>query len=137
MTKANNISPIDAHIGQRMQLRRNMMGLSQKDLAARCGITFQQIQKYESAGNRIAASRLFDIAMALSTPVSFFYMGLPGNMPSETRTNRTTKLSMPKSDDLISKNDSLKLINLYWKLPNDEQREIVMKMLRSLNGVDS
>ena len=39
-------SAIDEHIGQRMQLRRVMMGMSQKDLAKICGITFQQIQKY-------------------------------------------------------------------------------------------
>ncbi len=45
---------VDAHIGQRMQLRRTMMGLSQKDLAKICGVSFQQIQKYECAGNRIA-----------------------------------------------------------------------------------
>ena len=38
---------IDEHIGQRMQLRRTMMGMSQKDLAKLCGVTFQQIQKYE------------------------------------------------------------------------------------------
>ena len=39
-------TPIDEHIGQRMQLRRVMMGMSQKDLAKICGVTFQQIQKY-------------------------------------------------------------------------------------------
>ena len=45
---------VDEHIGQRVQLRRVMMGLSQKDLAKICGETFQQIQKYERAGNRIS-----------------------------------------------------------------------------------
>ena len=131
-----NFAPtsIDEHIGQRMQLRRNMMGLSQKDLAKRCGVTFQQIQKYETAGNRISASRLFDVSTALDTPVSFFFQGLPGNMPEETRTSRSQRVSEQKSDDPLGKNESLMLINLYWKLPNDEQRNIVMKMLKTLNG---
>ena len=71
---------IDEHIGQRMQLRRIMMGMSQKDLAKICGVTFQQIQKYESAGNRISASRLFELSGALETPVSFFFAGLPGHI---------------------------------------------------------
>ncbi|MDR1338168.1 MAG: helix-turn-helix transcriptional regulator [Rickettsiales bacterium] len=127
---------IDEHIGQRMQLRRNMMGLSQKDLAGLCGVTFQQIQKYETAGNRISASRLFDVSTALETPVSFFFSGLPGNMPEETRANRSVRISSPKSDDPLGKNESLLLINLYWKLPNDDQRKMVMKMLKSLNGAD-
>ena len=66
-------SAVDLHIGQRMQLRRVMMGMSQKDLAKVCGVTFQQIQKYETAGNRISASRLFALSTALETPVSFFF----------------------------------------------------------------
>lgn len=127
---------IDEHIGQRMQLRRNMMGLSQKDLAGSCGVTFQQIQKYETAENRISASRLFEISAALETPVSFFFAGLPGNMPEETRTNRSTRVSEQKNDDPLGKNESLLLINLYWKLPNDDQRKIVMKMLKTLNGAE-
>ena len=70
--KIMNPNVIDEHIGQRMQLRRAMMGMSQKDLAKLCGVTFQQIQKYECAGNRIPASRLFELSVALQTPISFF-----------------------------------------------------------------
>lgn len=126
--------PVDAHIGQRIQLRRNMMGLSQKDLATRCGVTFQQIQKYEAAGNRISASRLFDVSAVLNTPVAFFFQGLPGNLPEETKSNRSMRVSEPKKNDPMAKNESLQLINLYWRLPNDDQRKMIMKMLRTLNG---
>ncbi|MBO5705365.1 MAG: helix-turn-helix transcriptional regulator, partial [Alphaproteobacteria bacterium] len=87
-SKPYTASPIDEHIGQRMQLRRTMMGLSQKDLAAMCGVTFQQIQKYETAGNRISASRLFELSVALQTPISFFFAGLPGHIDHEQRNGR-------------------------------------------------
>ena len=129
-------SAIDEHIGQRMQLRRIMMGMSQKDLAKICGVTFQQIQKYESAGNRISASRLFELSAALETPVSFFFAGLPGHIEREPRNGHLPKtyLRDNRPADPLGKNESLQLINLYWKLPNDEQREMVMKMLRALNG---
>lgn len=127
-------TPVDEHIGQRMQLRRVMMGMSQKDLAKKCGVTFQQIQKYETAGNRVSAARLFDLSAALEAPVSFFFAGLPGNLPEETKATRSMHVSEPKQEDPLSKNETLQLINLYWKLPNDEHRKIVMKMLRSLNG---
>ena len=132
-------SAIDEHIGQRMQLRRVMMGLSQKDLAKICGVTFQQIQKYESAGNRIAASRLFELSAALETPVSFFFAGLPGHIEREPRNGRLPKTHVSDSDafDPLAKNESLQLINLYWKLPTDAQREIIMKMLKTLNGQES
>lgn len=127
---------IDEHIGQRVQLRRVMMGMSQKDLARICGVTFQQIQKYESAGNRISASRLFELSAALETPVSFFFAGLPGHIEREPRNGHLSKLhvSDQKGTDPLAKNESLQLINLYWKLPNDTQRETVMKLLKALNG---
>ena len=133
--KAGLINSVDLHIGQRLQLRRVMLGMSQSDLAKRCGISFQQIQKYETGGNRIAASRLFDISQALETSVAFFFSGLPGNFPPETKAIRSMRVSEPKEDDPLAKNESLQLVNLYWGLASDEQREMVMKMLKTLNGV--
>ncbi len=134
--KQTAINPIDEHIGQRVQLRRVMMGMSQKDLASICDVTFQQIQKYENAGNRISASRLFELSVALQTPVSFFFSGLPGHIDRELRNGRMPRTSVRDQfeDDPLSNNESLQLINLYWKLPTDAQREVVMKMLKALNG---
>ena len=126
---------IDEHIGQRIQLRRVMLGLSQKDLAEKCGVSFQQIQKYETAGNRISASRLFDLSVILETPVSFFFRGLPGNTPEETRSGRRPlHVSDGGRDDPLTKNETLQLVNLYWHLGTDEQRKMILGMLRALNG---
>ena len=130
------ISSIDEHIGQRVQLRRVMMGMSQKDLADKCGVSFQQVQKYETAGNRIPASHLFELSTALDTPVSFFFAGLPGNLPEENRSGRRSRVSDGGADDPLSKNETLQLINLYWRLANDDQRKMILKMLKSLNGLE-
>ena len=127
---------VDQHIGRRMQLRRNMLGLSLKDLAQVCGVTFQQIQKYESADNRISASRLFEIGAAMQTPVSFFFMGLPGNMPDENKTTRSMHLRQPSEDDPMARTETLELIRLYWKLPTDKQRAAVMQMLKSFYNAE-
>ena len=132
--KAGLINSVDSYIAQRLQLRRVMLGMTQSDLAKRCGVSFQQIQKYETAGNRIPASRLFDLSQALETSVAFFFSGLPGNFPPETKSNRSTRVSEPKENDPLTKNETLQLVNLYWNLPNDEQRQMVMKMLKTLNG---
>lgn len=127
---------IDMHIGQRIQLRRNMIGLSQKDLGEKCGVTFQQIQKYESGANRIVASRLFQIGMILETPVSFFFSGLPRQIATGdvVQNPRRYKISSPGENDPLSKNETLQLINLYWKLANDELRRSVMRLLMHLSG---
>ena len=55
-------NPTDMHVGSRIRLRRNMLGMSQEKLGENLGITFQQIQKYEKGTNRVGASRLQAIA---------------------------------------------------------------------------
>ena len=138
MSTKTTTTNVDEHIGRRMQLRRVMMGLSQKDLSKLCGVTFQQIQKYETAGNRISASRLFELSVALQTPIAFFFSGLPGHIDHEPRNGRLPKscLGDKNPDDPLAKNETLQLINMYWRLRSDDQREIVYKLLKTLNGLE-
>lgn len=69
---------LDCQIGIRMRTRRRELGVSQDALAAGVGLTFQQIQKYERGTNRVSASKLWEIAAQLRTPISYFYEGLEG-----------------------------------------------------------
>ena len=71
-------NPIDIHVGSRIRLRRNMLGMSQEKLGENLGITFQQIQKYEKGTNRVGASRLQAISSILGVPVAFFFEDAPG-----------------------------------------------------------
>jgi DNA-binding XRE family transcriptional regulator len=70
-------NPIDKHVGSRVRMRRNMLGMSQGKLGQLLGITFQQVQKYEKGTNGIRGSRMQAIADALQVPVSFFFEGAP------------------------------------------------------------
>lgn len=65
MPKTETANAIDAQIGRNIARRRTSMGLSQSALAHACGISFQQVQKYETGTNRVAASRLYVIARTL------------------------------------------------------------------------
>src|SRR5512145_297854 len=76
-TESGDPDPIDVHVGGRLRLRRTLMGLSQTDLAKSVGLTFQQVQKYESGANRVSASRLYHISESLDVPVSFFFDDMP------------------------------------------------------------
>ncbi|MBI3672529.1 MAG: helix-turn-helix transcriptional regulator [Rhizobiales bacterium] len=69
---------IDVHVGNRIRMRRQIIGMSQEKLGELLGITFQQVQKYEKGSNRISASRLYYAAKTLGVPVQFFYDDLPG-----------------------------------------------------------
>lgn len=72
---------IDAYVGARIGLRRSALGLSQAALAQRIGVSFQQVQKYETGQNRISASRLHRAAVVLGTSVDLFFP--PAEGPAE------------------------------------------------------
>lgn len=74
---AEEIHPIDIAIGARIVERRKTQGVTQAQLASAVGVTFQQIQKYENAKNRVAASRLYDIAVTLKIGIEYFYQDAP------------------------------------------------------------
>lgn len=65
--------PIDVHVGHRLRERRILLAIPQDQLAKQTGITFQQIQKYESGRNRVSASRLYEFASILNVPVAYFF----------------------------------------------------------------
>jgi transcriptional regulator with XRE-family HTH domain len=56
---------VDVHVGQMIKHYRTDLRLSQGDLGRKVRVSFQLIQKYEIGSNRVSASRLFEIAVAL------------------------------------------------------------------------
>jgi transcriptional regulator with XRE-family HTH domain len=68
----------DKHVGQRVRMRRLMLGMSQEKLGDAIGLTFQQVQKYEKGTNRISSSRMQQIANVLQVAPPFFFEGVPG-----------------------------------------------------------
>ncbi len=73
MARIGGRDEVDAYVGARIGLRRSALGLSQSALAQQLGISFQQVQKYESGQNRISASRLHRAATVLGTSVETFF----------------------------------------------------------------
>lgn len=68
--------PIDKHVGERIWRRRREVGLSRRALGELVGIGLKQVNKYETAVNRVSAGRLFDIAAALGVAPGYFFEGL-------------------------------------------------------------
>ncbi|OFW80463.1 MAG: hypothetical protein A2887_04425 [Alphaproteobacteria bacterium RIFCSPLOWO2_01_FULL_40_26] len=72
----DKITPVDHHIAKRLRELRRAFGMSQDKLGELVGLTFQQIQKYETAKNRVSASKLFEIAQIIECPLSAFFQGI-------------------------------------------------------------
>ncbi|PYE89637.1 helix-turn-helix domain-containing protein [Phyllobacterium leguminum] len=64
---------VDRAVGVNLRRIRNARAMSQETLGNACGITFQQIQKYEKGANRISASRLHSFARILECTIPDFF----------------------------------------------------------------
>lgn len=71
------IDEVDFMVGRQLRRRRRLMGLTQQELGAACGISFQQVQKYECANNRMSVATLWRFACALEVDIGYFFAGAP------------------------------------------------------------
>lgn len=76
MKTKGGAGPDDEKLGSLIRVARNQAGMSQKSLAEKLGVTFQQLQKYERGRNRVSAVCLLKIARIFEMPVTFFYDGI-------------------------------------------------------------
>ncbi len=128
-------SPIDAHVGSRVRLRRTLLGMSQEKLGDALGLTFQQVQKYERGVNRIGASRLFDLARVLDVPISFFFDDLPGGLGSSTGARRSFGFAEGQEgfeDDTLHRRETLELVRAYYRVTDPAVRKRVFDLIKSL-----
>ncbi|MCG7505506.1 helix-turn-helix domain-containing protein [Mesorhizobium retamae] len=126
-------NPIDIHVGSRIRLRRNMLGMSQEKLGENLGITFQQIQKYEKGTNRVGASRLQAIASILSVPVAFFFEDAPGQ-EGTSRGGFAEDNAMALAAEFCSTPEGLQLNRAFVKVADPKVRRRIIDLVKSLAG---
>jgi transcriptional regulator with XRE-family HTH domain len=132
-------SPIDAHVGSRVRLRRTLLGMSQEKLGEALGLTFQQVQKYERGVNRIGASRLFDLARVLDVPISFFFDDMPdalGNAGGARRGFGFAETQDGIEDDMLHRRETLELVRAYYRITDASVRKRVFDLIKSLAPSD-
>jgi len=122
-------NPIDRHVGLRIRMRRKELGISQEKLAESIGLTFQQVQKYERAANRVSASKLWEMSRALTTNISYFYEGLGdgvemvgSNLPRETL------------QDFLLTPEGMELATVFPKVPKGRVRRKILDLVRAMAG---
>lgn len=84
--RARSPTKIDRLVGSRLKDLRKRRGLTQSDLALPLGISFQQLQKYETGVNRISAGMIASAAEILDASVSDFF----SDMPEKPKLDSTT-----------------------------------------------
>ena len=123
-------NPIDRYVGTRLRMQRMVRGLSQTELGEAVGVTFQQIQKYESGKNRVSASRLQQIADVLKVAPDFFF--------EETRTKKAGDSGPSETiliDEFISSREGIALAKAFSKISNQKMRRTIVSLIEQLAEV--
>ncbi len=114
----------DRFAGQRLRQGRRELGLTQEALAHILGVTFQQIQKYESGQSRMSAGRLREVAIALGKPVAWFYE--PFDLPEHS--------ALVRSEDLRASDLRREARRLVDELADADRLDVVVRLLNALVG---
>lgn len=125
---------VDVHVGKRVRERRVQLGMSQKNLAASVGVSFQQIQKNERGTNRIGASRMLELSRALDVPVSFFFDDMPPQPPIKATLPRSadTEAAMEIAADVMASRETQELVEVYYAIPDQRARKRLLTFIRSI-----
>jgi transcriptional regulator with XRE-family HTH domain len=120
---------VDKYVGNRIKMRRLLLGISQDDLAHKVGVTFQQVQKYEKGINRISSGRLQEIASALKVPIWFFFENAPES--GSGRTNKEEQAIVQLSEFMASK-EGVALNNAFPKIKNSKLRLSIVRLIEEI-----
>lgn len=130
MTEPRSANATDRTIGQRVRTRRLEIGMSQERLAELLGLTFQQVQKYEKGVNRIAVSRLIDIADALELPAAAFIHGLGKGAPLCSKHAAEVAASMATPE-------GVKLAGLFARVKSRPVRQRLLGLVQAVVAEDT
>ncbi len=111
------IQEIDKAIGRRLEQIRRENGLTQQELAALMGVTYQQAHKYERGINRLSAGRLAILAEALGIPPAHFFLHLVRDTHTE-----------PYQED----SQALEAKHLFQRIHNPQQREALLRLMQAM-----
>jgi transcriptional regulator with XRE-family HTH domain len=117
MRRRSRMGMIDDYVGGRIRERRIMLGLTQQKLAEMIGVSYQQAYKYERGVNRLSAGRLFEVARALSVPLTYFYEGFGEEGPRQITPHQRMLLEIARN---------------FAEIRSEKQQEAVSQLVRAL-----
>lgn len=124
MVKKTKGEPAEAtkfyvNLGRRVREARLTTAFTLKEFAAKLGISYQQMEKYEDGKNRVTVDRMMQIVELTGMPIDFFVDGI-NRQPTAPRRRQASTL--------------LELIRLWDKIPTPKMRSHIMAMIREAAG---
>jgi transcriptional regulator with XRE-family HTH domain len=127
-------NPIDVHVGNRLRMRRTLLGVSQMVLAEALGLTFQQVQKYERGANRVSSSRLFDLTRILDVPINYFFEDMAREV--EAQSPGSLKGTAPRIGNVLrdpaAKRETVELVRAYYGISDPAMRRSFKDLVKTI-----
>lgn len=129
MTEQNKApEAIDIAAGHIIRQRRRQISMSQEALAEACGVSFQQIQKYENGSNRVSISRLYQIANALGCDVESL-------LPDAGEAQLARQAASDPASEWLMGRQAFDLAMAVTRLPDDVARQLVDGLIRAARSI--
>jgi transcriptional regulator with XRE-family HTH domain len=127
-------NPVDVHVGNRIRLRRTLLGMSQQSLSEALGLTFQQVQKYERGANRVSSSRLYDLAHVLDVSIPWFFEDMSTEVQEQTPAKLMNAQRLPNVDqekDPMARRETLELVRAYYQIGDAAVRKQLFSLIKA------
>jgi transcriptional regulator with XRE-family HTH domain len=126
----NQPHAVDIEIGRAIRKRRLLNGVSQSDLGAGIGVTFQQVQKYEKGTNRVSASMLTEIARVLHVDVRSFFDAVEAQ-------DRKEAVDDMRPENLRVTRETVSLTEAFLQISDARLRRKILDLVRIVAGAGS
>ncbi len=120
---SDSVHPLDVALGILIRLRRQELRISQEQLGAIVGVTFQQVQKYEHGTNRVSFSRLVAIAGALRCRIADLVA------PME---NGNALAAAPQQINHLTQPGAVELLKAYCAIGSAQHRRALLRLAQEL-----
>lgn len=123
---------VDEHVGKMIKAMRVIAGMTQTDLASALGITFQQLQKYEKATNKISANMLNKVSAILGCNIADFF---PKSEKIKTFGDSGVKNNFTTSGtDKLTDPQAVKLMKIFFEIPEELRTTAIATMQAIANS---
>ena len=118
-------SEVDRLVGDRIRRRRILMGLTQDQLGEALGISYQQIQKYETGANRVSAGRLYLIGECLEVSPGWFFDPVKSDASSDD------------FDELGSSRLLMEFVRSFARIEDERVKSLLVSLVKAMADGDS
>ena len=129
---------VDVEVGRLVRVQRIAKGLSQTELGNQIGVTFQQVQKYESGANRISMGRLTRISRVLGVDITYL-LGAKGRPAPTPAINPKDQAKFSEAVGMLGKIGALRLLKAFSAIPKKPAglRESIVQMVEGASAASS